>query len=162
MASVLQRKAVPREGWVRLLGEVALRVEDVGAERPRVSLAQPSSFSIQIPRSCNNCAHFQLRSAPVVGAPERYRASRAASQLHDDDGRFGVLKQCKDLQRGYLMMLKSTGCSAGPLATACSPRGSSCSSDCCMSARSARASGDPWRRCEAVVFCDGAQGKSMG
>jgi len=30
----------PREGWVRLLGEVALRVEDVGAEHPRVSLAQ--------------------------------------------------------------------------------------------------------------------------
>ena len=38
--AVLQRKAVPREGWVRLLGEVALRVEDVGAERPRVGLAQ--------------------------------------------------------------------------------------------------------------------------
>jgi len=37
---VLQRKAVPREGWVRLLGEVALRVEDLGAERPRVDLAQ--------------------------------------------------------------------------------------------------------------------------
>ena len=40
------------------------------------------SFAVQIPRSCSNCAHFQLRSAPVVGAPVRYRASRAASQLN--------------------------------------------------------------------------------
>ena len=37
---MLQRKAIPREGWAQLLGEVALRVEDVGAERPRVGPAQ--------------------------------------------------------------------------------------------------------------------------
>jgi len=35
-----QRKAVPRKGWIRLLGEVALRVEDAGAERPRIGLTQ--------------------------------------------------------------------------------------------------------------------------
>ena len=37
---MLQRKAVPREGRVWLPGKVALRVQDVGAERPRVGLAQ--------------------------------------------------------------------------------------------------------------------------
>ena len=36
-AAVLQRKTVPRKGWVQLPGEVTLRVEDAGAERPRVS-----------------------------------------------------------------------------------------------------------------------------
>ena len=38
--AMLQRKAAPCEGWVQLLGVVARRVEDVGAERPRVGLAQ--------------------------------------------------------------------------------------------------------------------------
>jgi len=49
-------------------------------------------------------------------------------------------------------LLRGGKVQTGPCATECSPRGSSCSSDCFMFARSARASGDPWRRCEAIVF----------
>ena len=93
-------------------------------------------------------AHTQLH-AQLHAQLQAQRYAQLHAQLHGaiiDDGRFGVLKQCKDWQRWYLMMLKSTGCSAGPLATACSPRGSSCSSDRCMSARSARASGALCRR----------------
>ena len=51
-----------------------------------------------------------------------------------------------------VVVLKSAGCSAGPCAAECSSRGSSCSSNCCMSSKSARASGDPWRKYEAIVF----------
>jgi len=36
--------------------------------------AGPPSFSLalQSPRSCSNCAHYQLRSAPVIAASARW------------------------------------------------------------------------------------------
>ena len=78
---------------------------------------------------------------------EKYVLLRAkVLKMNSKSLEVGAAEEHRLLRRG------STGFSAGPCATECSPRGSSYSSGCCMSVRSARASGDPWGRCEAIDF----------
>ena len=74
--AVLQRKAVPCGGRVQLLGEVALRVEDAGAERPRVGLTQRFVDEFPLTRR----GHLLVAAFfGGVGPTYKYQAARSRS-----------------------------------------------------------------------------------
>ena len=85
------------------------------------------------------------------------RASRASPRMHR------CTRWCLSRMSARFGYLKIAGYSTGPWAAACSPRDSSYSSECFMSARLALADGGPLRKCEAIYSAtDGAQERSMG